>query len=92
MNPDGGLEYRGVRLSDDASLTCRPPAAPTAPLVADNDGVTYSVSPTQIFLVSEGDNVIYQDSWIEFEKPRFSASSTIGASTSAPPPAVRPRR
>ena len=49
-------------------------------VIAENDGVTYSVSP-KIFLVSEGDNVIYRDSWIELVQPGFSGSSTSSAST-----------
>lgn len=65
---DGDLEYRGVRLSDDAWLSI--PAGRTADgsIVATNDGVTYSVSPT-MFLVSEGDTVLYRDSWAEFGQP-----------------------
>lgn len=65
---DGELEYRGVRLSDDAWLSI--PAGRTADgsIVATNDGVTYSVSPT-MFLVSEGDTVLYRDSWAEFGQP-----------------------
>lgn len=81
VNPDGGLEYRGVRLSDDSSLAIPATRGSDGSLVADNDGVTYSVSPT-VFLVSEGDTVIYRDSWIEFQQPRFPTETTA---TSAGP-------
>lgn len=85
VDPDGALEYRGVRLSDKSSLTIPATRGANGTLVASNDGVTYSVSPT-VFLVSEGDNVIYRDSWIEFQQPRFPAgtpSATSSPSTTA---------
>jgi hypothetical protein len=81
VNPDGGLEYRGVRLADKSSLAIPATRGSDGTLVADNDGVTYSVSPT-VFLVSEGDTVIYRDSWIEFQQPRFPTGTTA---TSAGP-------
>lgn len=81
VDPDGQLEYRGVRLSDNSSLTIPASRGSDGSLIADNDGVTYSVSPT-VLLVSEGDNVIYRDSWIEFQQPRFSTESSA---TSAGP-------
>ena len=51
-------------------------------VIASTDGVTYSVSP-KVFLVSEGDNVIYRDSWVELVQPGFSGSGTSSASTTA---------
>lgn len=74
VDRDGELEYRGVRLSDEASVAI--PAGRTAdgPIVATNDGVTYAVSPTML-LVSEGDTVLYRDAWVEFRQPRFSGNS-----------------
>lgn len=66
---DGQLEYRGVRLSDDAWLSIPAGKTSDGSIVATNDGVTYSVSPT-MFLVSEGDTVLYRDSWAEFGQPR----------------------
>ncbi len=82
VDPSGDLEYRGVRLSDDAGVTLSASRGSDGTVIAENDGVTYSVSP-KIFLVSEGDNVIYRDSWIELVQPGFSGSSTSSASTSA---------
>jgi hypothetical protein len=83
VKADGGLEYRGVRLSDNAPLHLPITRSSDGTLVASNDGVTYAVSPTQI-LVSAGDDVIYKDSWIEFKEASFSPTSTSGsASTSA---------
>ncbi|CAN5443567.1 hypothetical protein BH11ACT6_BH11ACT6_10980 [soil metagenome] len=70
--PAGGYEYRGVRTSDEAGLklTAR---ATSGGFVANNDAATtYTVSPEQL-LVTDGGKVIYRDTWIEFEQPRFSA-------------------
>lgn len=80
VNRDGGLEYRGVRLSDDASLHLPITRSSDGTLIATNDGVTYAVSPTQ-FLVSEGDDVIYRDSWIEFRAASFSPTSSEASAT-----------
>lgn len=82
VNRDGGLEYRGVRLSDNAPLHLPITRSADGTLVASNDGVTYAVSPTQI-LVSSGDDVIYKDSWIEFKEASFSQSSTTPSATTS---------
>lgn len=82
VDPSGDLEYRGVRLSDNASLTLSASRGSDGTVIADNDGVTYSISP-KVFLVSDGDSVIYRDSWIEFVQPGFNGSSTSATSTTA---------
>lgn len=84
VDPDGDLEYRGVRLSDETSLTAPAGRTSDGSVVATNNGVTYAVSP-EMLLVSEGDTVLYRDSWLEFRQPRFSgepATSTMPTSTS----------
>lgn len=75
VDPDGELEYRGVRLSDQAATTLSATRASDGSIIATNDGVTYAISPT-FFLVSEGDAVLYRDAWIEFRQPRFSGTAT----------------
>ena len=75
VDPDGELEYRGVRLSDQAAATLTATRASDGSIIATNDGVTYAISPT-FFLVSEGAAVLYRDSWIEFRQPRFSGTPT----------------
>ena len=85
VSPDGQLEYRGVRISDQAALSMAAARASSGTIIATNDGVTYVVSPTML-LVSEGDTVLYRDSWTEFHQPRFSggsASTTPTTSTTA---------
>ena len=81
VDPDGELEYRGVRLSDQAATTLSATRASDGSIIATNDGVTYAISPT-FFLVSEGDSVLYRDSWIEFRQPRFSGTPTTTTTTS----------
>lgn len=80
VDRDGDLEYRGVRLSDKASLELPVTRGTDGVLIATNDGVTYSISPS-MFLVSDGDNVIYRDAWIEFKEPSFSTATTSTTAT-----------
>jgi len=75
VDPDGGLQYRGVRLSDGAALTMTAGRGSDGSIVALNEGVTYSVSPGTL-LVSEGDTVIYRDTWTDFHQSRFSGGAT----------------
>jgi hypothetical protein len=85
VDPDGQLEYRGVRISDQAALSMAAARASSGTIIATNDGVTYVVSPTML-LVSEGDTVLYRDSWADFHQPRFSAGSTNTTPTSSTTP------
>lgn len=91
VDPDGALQYRGVRLSDGAALQLTATRGSDGSIVASNDGVTYSVTPTA-FLVSEGDSVLYRDTWTDFRQPRFSggATPTSSTATAAPPAATAP--
>ena len=82
VDPDGELEYRGVRLSDQAATTLSATRADDGSIIATNDGVTYAISPT-FFLVSEGDAVLYRDSWIEFHQPRFSGTPTTTSTSTS---------
>lgn len=84
VDANGQLEYRGVRLSDSAALAMPATRGADGSIVATNDGVTYAVSPT-MFIVSEGDTVIYRDSWTEFGQPRFSGGTSTPATTSTAP-------
>ena len=81
VGPDGQLEYRGVRLSDNSSLTVSAGRASDGSIVATNDGVTYAVSP-EMLLVSDGDSVLYRDSWVEFREPGFSGESSAPQTSS----------
>ena len=89
VDPDGELEYRGVRLSDQAATTLSATRASDGSIIATNDGVTYAISPT-FFLVSEGDSVLYRDSWIEFRQPRFSGTPTTTSAAASTAPTTAP--
>ena len=89
VGSDGDLEYRGVRLTDEASVTLPAGRGSDGSIVATNDGVTYSVSPAA-FLVSEGDSVLYRDPWVEFRVPRFDDGTTSSAAPSTTPPSTTP--
>ena len=87
VDPDGELEYRGVRVSDQAATAMSASSASDGTVIATNNGVTYALSPAML-LVSEGDNVLYRDPWIEFRQPRFSAAPVTPSAT---PSATRPQ-
>ena len=90
IGSNGDLEYRGVRLSDQAALTMPATRAADGTVTAVNEGVTYVVTP-KLITVSEGDNVLYRDAWTEFREPRFSAgppSTTAATSTTSTPTAA----
>ncbi len=89
VNRDGQLEYRGMRISDQAGLSMTATRSPDGTIVATNNGVTYAVSPTML-LVSEGDAVLYRDSWTEFRQPRFSQPSTSSTATATTPTTSTP--
>ena len=78
--PDGRLEYRGVRLNDHAGLTMAASRSADGAIVATNDDVTYSITP-QTLLVSEGDTVLYRDTWAEYHSAGFPSTSATAAST-----------
>ena len=84
VDSDGQLEYRGVRLSDQAALTMTASRASNGGVVATNDGVTYYLTP-EVFLVSEGDTVLYRETWTDFHQARFApgASTTTSSATSS---------
>lgn len=83
VDPDGSLQYRGVRLSDGAGLQMTAGRGSDGSIVATNDGVTYSVSPSAL-LVSQADTVLYRDSWTDFQTPRFSGPATATGPTTRP--------
>lgn len=84
VGPDGQLQYRGVRLNDRVGLVIGAGRGADGEVIATNDDVNYSVSPTA-FLVSEGDTVLYRDSWEEFHQP---SSTTSTATSSSPAPST----
>ncbi|BBY89009.1 hypothetical protein MTOK_47910 [Mycolicibacterium tokaiense] len=79
--PSGGYEYRGVRLSDEAGLKAAAKAVDGG-FEVENDGATYSVTPQQLLVTAEDGKVVYRDTWVEYEQPRFTAEGTSPSTSS----------
>ena len=67
-DPDGRYGYLGLRLSDDAVLKTSARTTPTHGFVAQNESVTYSISPAEL-RVTVGGSVIKQEPMIDYRGP-----------------------
>jgi hypothetical protein len=85
--PGGQYEYRGVRLRDGAKLIV--PASQSGDgFVADNDGMTYTVTSRSL-AVSLGNKVIREEPMVDFHRPDTPAAPpppTTTPTTPLPPP------
>lgn len=89
---DGSYQYRGVRVRDGARLVL-PATATGDGYVAENDGLSYTVT-TESLVVSAGDDVIRDESLLDVHKSEeFSevttstqTSTTRTSTTPLPPP------
>lgn len=64
-SPDGQLQYRGVRLDDDAALMLTATAAGAGGFTAENDGVLYTVTPAEL-VVSAGKSTLHRQQMLEY--------------------------
>jgi hypothetical protein len=80
--PGGRYEYRGVRVRDGAKLIVPAPQSGDG-YVAENDGVTYTVT-TKSLVVSVGNKVIREEPMVDFHRPEAPAAPA------APPPTTTP--
>ena len=86
----GNYQYRGVRVSDGARLVTTALKTSSDAFVANNDGVTYTVTPTALSVTASG-NTFRTETWTDYngpEAPASTATSTptsTAASTSATP-------
>lgn len=72
---DGSYQYRGVRVRDGARLVL-PATATGDGYVAENDGLSYTVT-TESLVVSSGDEVIRDESLLDVHTPEeFSVVTT----------------
>ncbi len=78
---DGSYEYRGVRLSDDATLQTAAEAVDDG-FVARPEGATYTVTP-EILEVISGGKVIYRDTWIDYHRSFMAAEGSGTTTTTA---------
>ncbi|WP_231737617.1 hypothetical protein [Mycobacterium sp. IS-1742] len=67
-SPDGQLQYRGVRLEDDAALMLDAAAAGAGGYSAENEGVVYWVTATEL-VVTSGDTTLHRQPMIEYRRP-----------------------
>jgi hypothetical protein len=78
----GHYEYRGVRVRDGAKLIV--PASQSGDgYVADNDGITYTVSPKSL-VVSVGSKVIREEPMVDSHGPETPAARAAPPPTSTP--------
>ena len=61
-------------------LTAPAEAGDAGSYQAVNDGVVYTVSPTELRVTAE-DKVVYRDTWIEYITPRFAAEAGAPSSS-----------
>lgn len=82
------FQYRGVRLSDNASLTAAAEqVSDDGVFVAERDGVTYRVSSAEL-VVSAGGKTLLRQPMLDFSAPGEASKVTSKAPT--PPEASRP--
>ncbi|MGU3653987.1 hypothetical protein [Mycolicibacterium sp. A43C] len=79
-DPDGGFEYRGVRVRDGARLVLSATRSGTG-YVAFNEGQSYTVTPESL-VFSVGDDVIREEPLTDVHEPGTSGSSSSTSTTS----------
>jgi hypothetical protein len=85
----GKYEYRGVRISDGAKLVVSATPSDDGGYVAENDGVTYTVTSSSL-VVSEGNQVIHQEPMVYFHGPKTPAAPAGTSAPAAPPTSTTP--
>jgi hypothetical protein len=85
----GKYEYRGVRISDGAKLVVPASASDDGGFVADNDGITYTVTSSSL-VVSEGNQEIRREPMVYFHGPETPAASPGTSAPAAPPSSTTP--
>lgn len=66
--PDGQLQYRGVRLSDESALMLTATADESGGFTAENGGVVYDVSSAEL-VVTDGDTTLHRQSMLQYYAP-----------------------
>jgi len=81
-SPSGTYEYRGVRVRDGAKLVIPATRSSDGKFVAENDGITYTVSPSSL-VVSMGSEVIRTETMVDYHGPETPTTPTTSTSTSS---------
>lgn len=85
-----GLQYRGVRVKDGARLIVSASRGGTGAFVADNDGITYTVTSSDL-AISAGSRTLREEPMLDFHSNEpAAASSPAPTTTSAPDPDLPP--
>jgi hypothetical protein len=71
----GKYEYRGVRIRDGAKLIVPASRSGDGKFVAENDGITYTVTATSL-VVTVGTEVIRTESMVDYHGPETPTSPT----------------
>jgi hypothetical protein len=79
----GQYEYRGVRLRDGAKLIVPATQSGSDGFVAENDGVTYTVTAKSL-VVSMGNKVIREESMVDSHRPEAPAAPAAPPTTTTP--------
>jgi hypothetical protein len=81
-SPTGKYEYRGVRVRDGAKLIISATRSSDGKFVAENDGITYTVTPRSL-VVSVGSEVIRTEPMVDYHGPESPTTPTATAPTTA---------
>jgi hypothetical protein len=83
--PGGQYQYRGVRVRDGAKLIVPASQSRDGGFVAENDGITYTVTPDSL-VVSAGNRVIREEPMVDFHRPATPEAPAGSSTPAAPPP------
>jgi hypothetical protein len=78
---DASFEYRGVRMRDGAKLIAPAKQTSDTSFVVNNDGVSYTITPTALSVTANGDT-FRTETWTDFHGPQAPASSGTSAPSS----------
>jgi hypothetical protein len=84
-SPSGKYEYRGVRVRDGAKLVIPATRSSDGKFVAQNDGITYTVSPSSL-VVSMGSEVIRTEPMVDYHGPETPTTPTASTTPTATAP------
>ncbi|MCW2558703.1 MAG: hypothetical protein JWP55_2667 [Mycobacterium sp.] len=85
-SPSGKYEYRGVRVRDGAKLVIPATKSSDGKYVAENDGITYTVSPSSL-VVSVGSEVIRTEPMVDYHGPETPTTPTASTTPTVTSPA-----
>ncbi len=81
-SPSGKYTYRGVRVRDGAKLII-PATQSAAGFVAENDGITYTLTSNAL-TVSAGGSVIRQEAMVDYHGPQTATTPSTPSGQTAP--------